>query len=82
VMAGEDAPARYRQSAGDDHDRGPSATPRPIRPQSRWPGRTGGSRSLSPSVSLVKPVTWASPSPTSAAAGTKARCHCGRYWST
>ena len=80
VMAGVDAPPRYRAVPATTTT-GPSATPWPTRPLSRWHGTTGGTRLLSPSVSSMKPLTWTSPGPTSAGAAIKGRCPCGRYWS-
>ena len=80
VMAGVDAPPRYRASAGDDHDRAFSdAVADPAAVALAWDHWRD--ELLSPSVSSMKPLTWTSPGPTSAGAAIRGRCPYGRYWS-
>ena len=80
VMAGEDAPSRYRASAGDEHDRAFGDAVADQAAVAR-PGTTGGPRFPLPSVSSMMP-TWTSPGPTSAGAAIRARCPYARYLCT
>jgi hypothetical protein len=80
-MAGEDAPARYREGAGDDHDRAFSeAVADPAAVQAAWDNWNYEVAFAERFVDQA--TTSALQGPTLAAAAIMGRCFCGRYWST